>query len=99
MSGLRGKCGARCGSRRGGSVGGLLEGKSRKVEKGVGMVFTRPMVWDMVFFVMGARCVGVFIIDSLVMRKCDAESKTGACTRFAYLKRMYRHCWLVLAKY
>lgn len=49
MSGLRGKCGARCGSRRAGSVGGYLREKVERLRKGGGMVFTRPMVWDMVF--------------------------------------------------
>lgn len=53
MSGLRGKCGARCESRRAGSVGGYLREKVERLRKGGGMVFTRPMVWDM--FVLNWR--------------------------------------------
>ncbi len=37
---------------------------------------------------MDAVC-GRFIIDSLVMRKCDAESKDRCYHKVAYIKRMY----------
>lgn len=75
MSGLRGKCGARCGSRRAGSVGGYLREKVERLRRGVEW-FLLGLWFGTWFFVMGAVC-GRFIIDSLVMRKCDAESKTA----------------------
>lgn len=39
---------------------------------------------------MDAVC-GRFIIDSLVMRKCDAESKDRCYHKVAYIKRMYNN--------
>ena len=98
MSGLRGKRGARCGSRRGGSVGGYLREKVERLRRGWNGFYSAYGLGHG-FFVMGRGCVGVFSIDSLVMKKCDAESKDWWCLHeLAYLKRMYRHCWVVLAK-
>lgn len=56
-------------------------------------LFTRPMVWDMIFFVMGAVCVWAFyyrFIGYEEMRWMQ-KSKTGFLHELAYLKRMYRY--------